>query len=169
MYKKFLYITSVVLVVFSNAASAEMIWSFKSPAFHYGNGYSSHVLSVEQLQHNRKQDLKDKAEAEAKRLERELENVYLTAQVDSSIQLADDLAAPSASKDNDGDYFDAIGSDAAHGNTLSGKTIFSNQSLPSYTNRASATTAITVANGASAGDTYLYYNSSNFQIEGVRL
>ena len=102
-------------------------------------------------------------------IERELENVYLTAQVDSSIQLADDLAAPSASKDNDGDYFDAIGSDAAHGNTLSGKTIFSNQSLPSYTNRASATTAITVANGASAGDTYLYYNSSNFQIEGVRL
>ena len=77
MYKKFLYITSVVLVVFSNAASAEMIWSFKSPAFHYGNGYSSHVLSVEQLQHNRKQDLKDKAEAEAKRLERELENTTL--------------------------------------------------------------------------------------------
>ncbi len=77
MYKKFLYITSVLLVVFSNAASAEMIWSFKSPAFHYGNGYSSHVLSVEQLQHNRKQDLKDKAEAEAKRLERELENTTL--------------------------------------------------------------------------------------------
>ena len=77
MYKKFLYISSVVLVVFSNAASAEMIWSFKSPAFHYGNGYSSHVLSVEQLQHNRKQDLQDKAEAEAKRLERELENTTL--------------------------------------------------------------------------------------------
>jgi|TARA_R110000796_G_scaffold33638_2_gene87103 hypothetical protein len=77
MYKKFLYISSVLLVVFSNAAAAEMIWSFKSPAFHYGNGYSSHVLSVEQLQHNRKQDLKDKAEAEAKRLERELENTTL--------------------------------------------------------------------------------------------
>ena len=77
MYKKFLYISSVLLVVFSNAAAAEMIWSFKSPAFHYGNGYSSHVLSVEQLQHNRKQDLKDKAEAEAKPLERELENTTL--------------------------------------------------------------------------------------------
>ena len=77
MYKKFLYISSVLLVVFSNAAAAEMIWSFKSPAFHYGNGYSSHVLSVEQLQHNRKQDLQDKAEAEAKRLERELENTTL--------------------------------------------------------------------------------------------
>ena len=77
MYKKFLYISSVLLVVFSNAVAAEMIWSFKSPAFHYGNGYSSHVLSVEQLQHNRKQDLQDKAEAEAKRLERELENTTL--------------------------------------------------------------------------------------------
>ena len=43
----------------------------------YGNGYSSHVLSVEQLQHNRKQDLKDKADAEARRLERELENTTL--------------------------------------------------------------------------------------------
>ena len=77
MYKKFLYISSIVLVVFSNAASAEMIWSFKSPAFHYGNGYSSHVLSVEQLQHNRKQDLKDKADAEAgSALERELRKHY---------------------------------------------------------------------------------------------
>ena len=65
------------LIVCSTSVSAELTWGFKSPAFHYGNGYSSHVLSVEQLQHNRKQDLKDKAEAEAKRLERELENTTL--------------------------------------------------------------------------------------------
>ena len=65
------------LLVCSTSVSADLTWSFKSPAFHYGNGYSSHVLSVEQLQHNRKQDLKDKAEAEAKRLERELENTTL--------------------------------------------------------------------------------------------
>jgi hypothetical protein len=65
------------LLVCSTSVSADLTWGFKSPAFHYGNGYSSHVLSVEQLQHNRKQDLKDKAEAEAKRLERELENTTL--------------------------------------------------------------------------------------------
>ena len=65
------------LLVCSTSVSADLTWSFKSPAFHYGNGYSSHVLSVEQLQHNRKQDLADKAEAEAKRLERELENTTL--------------------------------------------------------------------------------------------
>ena len=61
----------------STSVSSELTWGFKSPAFHYGNGYSSHVLSVEQLQHNRKQDLADKADAEAKRLERELENTTL--------------------------------------------------------------------------------------------
>ena len=65
------------LIVCSTSVNAELTWSFKSPAFHYGNGYSSHVLSVEQLQHNRKQDLADKADAEAKRLERELENTTL--------------------------------------------------------------------------------------------
>ena len=65
------------LIVCSTSVNAELTWGFKSPAFHYGNGYSSHVLSVEQLQHNRKQDLADKAEAEAKRLERELENTTL--------------------------------------------------------------------------------------------
>ena len=70
-------ISSFLLVICSSSVNADLLWSFKSPAFHYGNGYSSHVLSVEQLQHNRKQDLADKAEAEAKRLERELENTTL--------------------------------------------------------------------------------------------
>ena len=65
------------MVICSSSVNADLLWGFKSPAFHYGNGYSSHVLSVEQLQHNRKQDLADKAEAEAKRLERELENTTL--------------------------------------------------------------------------------------------
>ena len=61
----------------ASAAHADLIWGFKSPAFHYGNGYSTHVLSVEQLQHNRKKDLEDEARAEAERLERELQNSTL--------------------------------------------------------------------------------------------
>ena len=65
------------MLLISKPVAAELTWGFKSPAFHYGNGYSSHVLSVEQLQHNRKQDLLDKAEQEASRLERELENTTL--------------------------------------------------------------------------------------------
>lgn len=65
------------LFVASASNASEMNWSFKSPAFHYGNGYSSHVLSVEQLQFNRRQDLKDAARAEQERIERELENTTL--------------------------------------------------------------------------------------------
>ena len=73
---KILSIFVFVMLIATNA-QADLVWGFKSPAFHYGNGYSSHMVSVKQLQHNRKQDLKDKAEAEAKRLERELENTTL--------------------------------------------------------------------------------------------
>jgi len=66
-----------ILLAMPYSANADMVWGFKSPAFHYGNGYSTHVLSVEQLQHNRKEDLRKAAEAEANRLERELENSTL--------------------------------------------------------------------------------------------
>ena len=59
-------------------AASELGWSYKSPAFHYGNGYSNHVLAIEQLQFNRKKDLEDKRRAEAERLERELENTTLS-------------------------------------------------------------------------------------------
>ena len=65
------------LIGFSPVGATELTWKFKNPAFHYGNGYSTHVLSVEQLQHNRKQELRKEAEAEAARIERELENSVL--------------------------------------------------------------------------------------------
>jgi len=71
------YFILFITLLFSTSVSADLIWSYKSPAFHYGNGYSSHVLSVEQLQHNRKQDLADKAKSEADRIERELNNSTL--------------------------------------------------------------------------------------------
>ena len=74
MYRVVFYVVISAMILISKPVAAELTWGFKSPAFHHGNGYSSHVLSVEQLQHNRKQDLKDKADAEARRLERELEN-----------------------------------------------------------------------------------------------
>lgn len=69
----------IVFLLFlpTTIAASEMGWSFKSPAFHYGNGYSNHVLSVEQLQHNRKQDLADERRAEEQRIARELENTTL--------------------------------------------------------------------------------------------
>ena len=67
----------LLTMIGGSSYASELTHSFKSPAFHYGNGYSSHVLSVEQLQFNRRQDIKDEARAEAERLERELENSTL--------------------------------------------------------------------------------------------
>ena len=68
----------LALIILSSTALAEsMTWSFKSPAFHYGNGYSNHVLSVEQLQYQRRKEMEDEAASEAARLERELENTTL--------------------------------------------------------------------------------------------
>ena len=77
MNKTILLTTALAFAAMSGTANADLTWGFKSPAFHYGNGYSTHVLSVEQLQHNRKEDLRKEAEAEQARLERELENTTL--------------------------------------------------------------------------------------------
>jgi hypothetical protein len=68
---------SLSLLALAPTAAADLTWKFKNPAFHYGNGYSTHVLSVEQLQHNRKTELRKAAEAEAARIERELDNSVL--------------------------------------------------------------------------------------------
>jgi hypothetical protein len=48
-------------------------FSFKSPAFN-GNGYSAHVLTIENQEHSRKQAIKDKIEAKLKEIEREAES-----------------------------------------------------------------------------------------------
>ena len=74
--KGFIFKFLTFLVISSNAHATELTWGFKNPRFS-GQGYSSHVLSTEQLQHNRKEDIKAKAEAEQRRIERELENSTL--------------------------------------------------------------------------------------------
>ena len=74
-----------------------------------------------------------------------------------------------AGMNSTGNNVNAFGFQAHKGGTLSGQTVFANATLPSYANRAAATTAITVALGAVAGNTYLYYNQTTFAIEGVRL
>ena len=74
--KTLIFIITTLMV--AQAAASEMNWGFKSPSFHYGNGYSTHVLTVEQLQFNRKKERDDEARAEAERIERELENTTLS-------------------------------------------------------------------------------------------
>jgi hypothetical protein len=77
MKKLFLALCLLGLCVPHSVAS-ELTWGFKSPAFHHGNGYSTHVLSVEQLQFNRQEDIRKEQKAEQERLERELENTILS-------------------------------------------------------------------------------------------
>lgn len=74
---KYLLAGFAVAFLVPHAHAEGMTWGFKSPAFHYGNGYSNHVLSVEQLQYQRRQEMLDKAKSEQARLERELENTTL--------------------------------------------------------------------------------------------
>lgn len=65
-----------VLVLLPTVASADLVHQFNNPSFS-GNGYSAHVLSIEQLQFNRQADIESKAQAEADRIARELENSTL--------------------------------------------------------------------------------------------
>lgn len=69
------YILPVLLL--PSIANADLVHNFKSPSFN-GQGYSAHILSIEQLQFNRQQDIDDEAQAEADRIARELENTTLS-------------------------------------------------------------------------------------------
>ena len=58
-----LYTIVIAIAAFAGAASADtMTFEFKNPSFS-GQGYSNHVLAIEQLQANRKQALKEEKEA----------------------------------------------------------------------------------------------------------
>mgnify|MGYP003771759797 CR=1 FL=1 len=58
------------------AKADTMTFQFKNPSFS-GQGYSNHVLAIEQLQYQRKQELKDEAEAAQREAEREAANTTL--------------------------------------------------------------------------------------------
>lgn len=100
MYKKIGILLAVVCL--SNANAAELVHTFQSPSFIPGNGYSSHVLAIEQLESQRRQKIKDdqKAEAEAEALAKKnsnlskfLVNVEARIYAQLSKQLADQLFA----------------------------------------------------------------------------
>jgi hypothetical protein len=57
----------------AQSLASDLVHEFNNPSFS-GTGYSTHVLSIEQLQHNRKQDIKDEEEADERQAERDEEN-----------------------------------------------------------------------------------------------
>ena len=68
----------MLFYVFSSTigTTSEMVHDFKNPAFS-GTGYSSHVLSIEQLQFNRKKGVADDAKSAAAAAERKENNTTI--------------------------------------------------------------------------------------------
>ena len=60
----------IVFIIATPASASDITFDFKSPAFN-GVGYSSHVLTIEQLEANRKQKLKDDKKALADEADRD--------------------------------------------------------------------------------------------------
>ncbi len=64
------------LLATAPALAGDEVFQFKNPSFS-GKGYSSHVLSIEQLQFTRKKDIEEKAESDAARAKREAASTNL--------------------------------------------------------------------------------------------
>jgi len=73
MIKTILGALSVVLISTQLNAQPLRDFTFKSPAFS-GNGYSAHVLTIENQEHSRKKAIADKIEAKLKQEQAEAEN-----------------------------------------------------------------------------------------------
>ena len=66
-----------VLIVYSTQViSSSLTFDFSNPAFS-GEGYSSHVLSIEQLQYNRRESVKDDITSAAAKEARDAKNTTL--------------------------------------------------------------------------------------------
>ena len=90
-----------LLTITLNSNASELVHTFNSPAF-TGQGYSAHVLTIEQLENSRRQKLKDEAQALEDKQLRDAKNTNLAKflnNVESRIyaqlskQLADQMFA----------------------------------------------------------------------------
>lgn len=59
-----------------NLYAVQINHAFKSPSFN-GNGYSAHVLTIENQEFSRKKSIKDKKEAEERQIVRDIQNTNL--------------------------------------------------------------------------------------------
>jgi hypothetical protein len=97
-----------VVWAFQRSDASELVYEFHSPSFS-GSGWSTHMLSIEQLQHNRKEDLVAKAEAEERKEERDeknktinkfIKNVESRIYANLSKQLVDNMFATCGEDDD---------------------------------------------------------------------
>tara|TARA_A100000164_G_C21912279_1_gene776264 strand:- start:1222 stop:1758 length:537 start_codon:yes stop_codon:yes gene_type:complete len=89
------------------ATASELVHEFHSPSFS-GVGWSTHMLSIEQLQHNRKEDMRERAEAQDRQDERDeknktinkfIKNVESRIYANLSKQLVDNMFATCDAED----------------------------------------------------------------------
>ena len=95
MFRKLIFI----MILGATAQASELNHEFKNPAFS-GNGYSTHVLSIEQLRYSRKNDVREeqrRIEGQAKREEENttinkfIKNVESRIYANLSKQLVDNM------------------------------------------------------------------------------
>lgn len=66
----------IAVLLLTTLKASDMVHSFRSPAFN-GVGYSSHMLTIENLARTRKQTIKDVAKAEAEQAKLQASNTPL--------------------------------------------------------------------------------------------
>ena len=129
-------ILTIILAVFSTTLWAtELVHSFQSPAFIPGNGFSTHVLTIEQIEANRRKAIKDAEKAAVDQAARDAKNTNLAkflVNVESRIyaQLSKQLA-------------DAMFSDGAN----SGEMAFQGTNISWVKSATDVTLTITEATG----------------------
>ena len=101
------------LFLISLANASELVQQFQSPAFIPGNGFSAHVLTIEQLEASRKQKIRDerrsladKAERDAKstNLQKFLVNIESRIYAQLSKQMADSMFAEGSATNGTFDF-----------------------------------------------------------------
>jgi curli production assembly/transport component CsgF len=105
-------IISVLASVIASTANAQLVHQFNSPSFS-GSGYSHHVLTIEQLEANRKKANADAQKAAQEKAERDAKNTNLAkflVNVESRIyaqlskQLADAMFAEGSADSGSFDF-----------------------------------------------------------------
>lgn len=71
-------VLALFLVSAGSIAQAELIHQFQSPAFIPGNGFSQHVLSIYQLEENKKKEIKAEEQARIAKAEADKKNTNLS-------------------------------------------------------------------------------------------
>jgi hypothetical protein len=66
-------LTIALALLTTPANSSDLVFQFNSPAFS-GSGYSSHILTIEQLEQQRKDKIKADAQATIEKAERDIKN-----------------------------------------------------------------------------------------------